>query len=484
MFAILCAGILFVRAYLVESELRTADPVPPARHFHPRNLLIFAPHNDDETLGTGGLIGQAVRGGADVHIVLMTNGDGFKFAEALAFRDLIPSPRDLVEFGYVRQRETLAATGHLGLPKKDVVFLGYPDRGLSRFWAVNWSPDRLFTSRYTKVDHSPYRNSFHQQAPYCGASAIDDIKTVLRIYHPSEVFIPHSLDAHPDHYSTHNIALYAIEELRRDAPDLTRKMHVQNYLVHRGNWPRPRGYHPGRGLLPPRTFRGLGISWWRYLLRSETEIRKEEAIRRYRTQMRVMSRYLQSFARRNELFADEPFLSAAPPPSGVMRIDGNVAEDWSGIAPAIVDPVGDTILRDLETGGDLKAAYFAADAKYIYARIETTKDVRRTVVYRILMKPIDPKPFSTSRAQINIEIYKLTTAEVQWTETARRRTISRTVPPGIRFRFRNRDIEIAIPRTLTGDAHRFFLDAYTLYRDRVQIDALYAGPIGIPEVGK
>src|SRR2546430_986709 len=45
-------------------------------------ILVLAPHCDDETLGTGGMLAEAVRAGARVRVVLLTNGDGFRVAAA------------------------------------------------------------------------------------------------------------------------------------------------------------------------------------------------------------------------------------------------------------------------------------------------------------------------------------------------------------------------------------------------------------------
>ena len=41
----------------------------------PRRVLMLAPHPDDESLGTGGLIQRATRAGGEVHVVFVTDGD-------------------------------------------------------------------------------------------------------------------------------------------------------------------------------------------------------------------------------------------------------------------------------------------------------------------------------------------------------------------------------------------------------------------------
>ncbi|MFQ3611471.1 MAG: PIG-L family deacetylase, partial [Fimbriimonadales bacterium] len=51
-------------------------PTPTAN----QRLLIIAPHPDDEVLGCGGLIAEAVRQGSAVRVVAITAGDGFSGA--------------------------------------------------------------------------------------------------------------------------------------------------------------------------------------------------------------------------------------------------------------------------------------------------------------------------------------------------------------------------------------------------------------------
>src|SRR5512137_2118624 len=71
-----------------------------------KRLLIFAPHCDDETLGSGGLIQAAVQAGIDVQVVIATNGDGYRFATSEEFKKLYPSAQDYIRMGEVRQQES------------------------------------------------------------------------------------------------------------------------------------------------------------------------------------------------------------------------------------------------------------------------------------------------------------------------------------------------------------------------------------------
>ena len=72
-------------------------------------FLIIAPHSDDEVLGAGGLLCLAADAGCAVHVVLLTNGDGYNRAAFSGQSRRRPTPARAIEFAYHRQRETLAA---------------------------------------------------------------------------------------------------------------------------------------------------------------------------------------------------------------------------------------------------------------------------------------------------------------------------------------------------------------------------------------
>ena len=66
-------------------------------------VVVFAPHPDDEALFASGIIYQARQAGKTVKIVVATNGD----CEDPAI-------------GHARERETIAAMALLGVPASDV----------------------------------------------------------------------------------------------------------------------------------------------------------------------------------------------------------------------------------------------------------------------------------------------------------------------------------------------------------------------------
>lgn len=82
-----------------------------------RNLLVFVPHPDDETVGCGGLIHLARQSGVDVHVIVVTDGGASHPAT-----DDWPRSR-LAE---TRRAELSAALEALGC-KTPALFLGLPD---------------------------------------------------------------------------------------------------------------------------------------------------------------------------------------------------------------------------------------------------------------------------------------------------------------------------------------------------------------------
>lgn len=80
------------------------------KFFHGNTLMVIIPHEDDEINIAGSLICGAREEGMQVICVFVTNGDYQYISD-------------------VRIREAVRALAVLGVPKEDIVFLGYPDGG-------------------------------------------------------------------------------------------------------------------------------------------------------------------------------------------------------------------------------------------------------------------------------------------------------------------------------------------------------------------
>jgi LmbE family N-acetylglucosaminyl deacetylase len=190
------------------------------------DLLVIAPHPDDEVLLASGVIERAVHAGRKVAVMLMTNGD-------------FTCSRD----GYVREEESVKALAELKVT--EVYFLGYPDGALAKLSAQPLPPmaHRLPTGQCTTVDHTwadtrVGRIDVHQRrtgapGPWTSVALVQDLAAVLGNLKPREVFLPHAIDEHDDHSMTYIYFRRAIEQLGW-APEL-----VHRGVVHAGGdcWP-------------------------------------------------------------------------------------------------------------------------------------------------------------------------------------------------------------------------------------------------------
>lgn len=352
--------------------LKTFPPVAPGDR-----ILIFAPHPDDETLGPGGLIALARRQDIDVTVVLLTNGDSFRYSAEETFRKINLSPQEYVAYGQIRQKETLAALKLLGLPESKILFLGYPDQGLVPMWFTHWETVNPYTARYTQTSRSPYANSFHQAAIYAGSSLLEDMTKVLRQVQPTILLIPHPNDAHPDHWAGYLFAERALESLKLQGLPFAQETRVYTYLIHRGKWPLPKGLRPFLPLVPPATLVGRGDNWMASSLPREVAELKIQAIQNYRTQVTMMRNYLLSFARNCEIFGFYPPVTIPT----VMGRPGPVA--WDQVIPLILDPKSDTLIREVEGAGDFLGIKAALVQGRVYFQVSVREKVSPRVTYRL-----------------------------------------------------------------------------------------------------
>jgi len=303
-----------------QSLLLMDSPLPGDR------IVVFAPHPDDETLGTGGYLQHAVAVGARVRVVLMTNGEYGR--TGIDHLPELPAERasGYADFGIIRQQESLMALGLLGVPQSNVTFLCYPNHLLTRMsQPANWLPSHPVFNARLNTRHIPFSNALSPRAPYCGEALLRDVETVLLNEKPTVVITLHPNDIHPDHWATSAITQYALNELAAEGKSFARTCRVYAYLIHRGHWPRPKAYRPRLPLLPPPALAGL--SDWRKLPLTRRECqRKSQAIKLFQTQGGGTQPLMRSFTRDNDLFALLPnkvWPAAAIVPPTVVLSDPN-----------------------------------------------------------------------------------------------------------------------------------------------------------------
>ncbi len=141
----------------------------------PKSVMVFAPHQDDETLGCGGLIALKRQYGVPVSVVFLTNGQ------------TSPSNSQLNahEITQIRKQEAIAALSTLGVESEEIHFLDQPDQGL-----------RCLSQEK------------HQ-------NLINQLVQLLDQFKPDEVYVTYQFDFHPDHEATFELVRDAIIESKQ-----------------------------------------------------------------------------------------------------------------------------------------------------------------------------------------------------------------------------------------------------------------------------
>lgn len=258
-------------------------------------VIVFAPHSDDETLGAGGFINKSIKNGADVIVVIVTNGDGHRFSSMEEFKKLYPNANNYIESGYNRQEESKRALEILGVKDENILFLGYPDAGLKNLLNKNWQSS--YESPYTKTSSSPYNNSYHQNVIYTGQNLQNDIIEILKKYNPTIVIATSQSDTHPDHAAVGVFVAKAVEKIDQTKPQ------IYYYLIHFRHFPSPKGLHEERPLSPPAKLIKVSNGVLKVSLDQATINLKAQAVGEYKSQLKspFLKQLMQGFIKQNEL---------------------------------------------------------------------------------------------------------------------------------------------------------------------------------------
>lgn len=231
-----------------------------------KRILVIAPHPDDETLGCAGVIADAVKKGYAVKIVVVTNGDVYPYPERRvsysrdgASRVIYDVDSDgyvnYIDYGYIRQNETIKAMEILGLDSKDIFFLGYPDGSLLRLYNYEYNKVYFEIKKPFKISPvlnsgktsvSPYRNSYHslvhpdEQTLYSREYVINDLKEIFEAFRPTDIFVTSEFDTHPDHQAVPLFVKNALKDLKNSNKEFAFQTKIHGYLIHfkgRDNYP-------------------------------------------------------------------------------------------------------------------------------------------------------------------------------------------------------------------------------------------------------
>lgn len=188
-------------------------------------LLVVAPHPDDEILAAAGLIQRVLSQEGRVRVVVLTNGDGYSLAAREYFRRPTLSSEDLLRFGRIRMEEARQAAGRLGMDPREVVFLGFPDRGLARLLLLGST-----RSPFTGADSVPYRECLRPGAPYTRQELEQQLRAVIADLQPTVVLFPSAQDGHPDHRAAHYLVRDVLDSVYSGETGTPARF--LTYLVH------------------------------------------------------------------------------------------------------------------------------------------------------------------------------------------------------------------------------------------------------------
>lgn len=247
--------------------IATSVLTPPFT-FAQQRILILAPHPDDESLATGGLIQRAIKEGAEVRVVFVSDGDNNPWPQRFLERRWRIGRQERNRWGARRRQEALAAMRCLGLSNSHAHFLGLPDQGT--------------TASLLHAQDSP----------------LHELAQSLANWRPTLLVSPSPHDIHPDHNALAVLVNLAL--VRFAAGPGVRLIH---YLVH------ARKQH----LPSPR---------WTLRLSPEEQRVKREAILQHGSQMVLSRKRFVAYARPVEYFYPPEAIDPSHPIRRVGLADG------------------------------------------------------------------------------------------------------------------------------------------------------------------
>ncbi|MHC5375089.1 PIG-L deacetylase family protein [Enterococcus sp. LJL120] len=197
-----------------------------------KKILILMPHPDDEVLLSGGIIFQGLQLNKQVKVVLATTGD-------------YDAPHR--EIGKKRMLESIAACKLLGLSENKLIFMGYPDTGMSygnSFLYNLFLEQDAYAIHDGKAGRSTYgpigNDSFHElwtgeAGMYTRTTFKEDLKQILMNEQADAIFTTSEYDLHGDHVGL----FWFLQDALAEIPDYSPTVYTG--IVHSfdgdDNWP-------------------------------------------------------------------------------------------------------------------------------------------------------------------------------------------------------------------------------------------------------
>lgn len=186
-------------------------------------VMIFSPHEDDETIACAGVIRRCINNGNTTKLVMVTTGD-------------YGDPK-------IRIQKTINSMALLDLSKENIVYLGYGDHDvLGPAYLSKDNPEKIFPGTYGSqtygfpeigiVDYHYSKYGIH--AEYNRENIFNDILDVIESNLPEDIYMPSPMENHPDHSVTGIFVISAILELKNR---LDYSPIIHEYMVYKEGLP-------------------------------------------------------------------------------------------------------------------------------------------------------------------------------------------------------------------------------------------------------
>lgn len=214
---VVSAAVLMVLIGYGYSIVSKLDAVYPADKILLGNekIMVIVPHPDDELLLAAGVMALARNNGAEVKIILATNGNSRG-----------------IGYGLFRLGESLKAAQALGLSRDDVIFMGYSNGMLPTLY--NSPAGDTLPTDYGKsgqretlglANHDAYHNQKHgTPAALTRDNFLQDLQDIILEYRPTRLIVI-DRDSHPEHAALGYLTDMALAKILSD-PDNTYKPRV------------------------------------------------------------------------------------------------------------------------------------------------------------------------------------------------------------------------------------------------------------------
>ncbi|WP_446810326.1 PIG-L deacetylase family protein [Methylomonas sp. 2BW1-5-20] len=271
-------------------------------------LLVLAPHPDDESLSSAGLIQQVLQNGGSVRSTVVTSGDAYVGAVMLDSGKRNPSAADYLDFGEKRLEESRRAANILGQGFVHLDLLGFSDGSIYSALVSHWRHNNPMRSEYTGFDHVPYREAEDRGFAQDGQDLLNELVAILQDTKPTIIAFPDVMENDSDHAGLGMFTLLAVHNWLSQNPAHRPQPKLLAYLIHWQN-----GWPPGsnwgmaqdwsdQSLPLPADLPLRGHSRVCVALSPEQINLKRTALAEYKTQQRIMGDFLSAFVRRSECF--------------------------------------------------------------------------------------------------------------------------------------------------------------------------------------